>query len=40
MAIDSTDYETWARRRAWTSQSDVAPDRAPVDNTAPPRCRA
>ncbi|MFC9856293.1 MULTISPECIES: hypothetical protein [unclassified Streptomyces] len=37
--IDSTDYETWARRRAWTPKPDVDPDHVPVKDTAPPRCR-
>nr|WSZ99449.1 hypothetical protein OH820_30740 [Streptomyces sp. NBC_00857] len=38
MAIDSTDYETWARRRAWTPKPDVAPDHVPVpvEGTSPP----
>ncbi|MFI0772983.1 hypothetical protein ACH4TQ_50450 [Streptomyces sp. NPDC021218] len=37
LAIDSTDYETWARRRAWTPEPDVDPDHPPVKDTAPPR---
>ncbi|MEV7866147.1 hypothetical protein AB0P17_08605 [Streptomyces sp. NPDC088124] len=37
MAIDSTDYETWARRRAWTPKPDVDPDQVPVKDTPPPR---
>ncbi|MFF2923339.1 hypothetical protein ACFVTP_13200 [Streptomyces celluloflavus] len=37
LAIDSTDYETWARRRAWTPKPDVDPDHVPVDDTPPPR---
>lgn len=41
IAIDSTDYETWARRRAWTPQPDIAPDHAPVpvEDTPPPSSR-
>ncbi|WP_329032431.1 hypothetical protein OIE71_06140 [Streptomyces sp. NBC_01725] len=30
VAIDSTDYETWARRRAWSPEPDVDPDHVPV----------
>ncbi|MFE4533633.1 hypothetical protein ACFRKB_01010 [Streptomyces scopuliridis] len=30
IAIDSTDYETWARRRAWSPEPDIAPDHVPV----------
>ncbi|AGP54221.1 integrase core domain-containing protein [Streptomyces rapamycinicus] len=37
LAIDSTDYETWARRRAWTPEPDVDPDHPPVKDTTPPR---
>ncbi|MGW6310002.1 transposase [Streptomyces niveus] len=39
MAIDSTDYETWARRRAWTPKPDVDPDNLPVEDAPPPRRR-
>ncbi|MGW6773003.1 transposase [Streptomyces sp. NPDC055037] len=35
IAIDSTDYETWARRRAWTPEPDIAPDHVPVPAPAP-----
>lgn len=30
LAIDSTDYETWARRRSWNPKPDVDPDHPPV----------
>lgn len=31
VAIDSTDYETWARRRSWARTPDVDPDHLPAD---------
>lgn len=38
VAIDSTDYETWARRRSWASKIDVDPDSIPVpDSVKPPK---
>ncbi|GAA1894447.1 transposase [Streptantibioticus ferralitis] len=30
LAIDSTDFETWARRRSWNRTPDVDPDHLPV----------
>jgi hypothetical protein len=34
VALDSTDYETWARRLSWAKTADAHPDALPV--TAPP----
>ncbi len=31
VAIDSTDYETWARRRSWSTTPDVDPDHLPTE---------
>lgn len=33
LAVDSTDYETWARRRSWNPKPDVDPDHPPVKDT-------
>ncbi|MFF2375034.1 transposase [Streptomyces xiamenensis] len=38
-AIDSTDYETWARRRSWARTPDIDPDHLPVDDTVKPPTR-
>ncbi|MET8682349.1 transposase [Streptomyces sp. NPDC004647] len=35
LAIDSTDYETWARRRSWARKPDVDPDHLPVKDHKP-----
>ncbi|NEA59271.1 hypothetical protein G3I60_35205 [Streptomyces sp. SID13666] len=35
VAVDSTDYETWARRRSWSGHPDVDPDHLPVPDGTP-----
>lgn len=40
LAVDSTDYETWACRQSWTTSSDADPDALPVAAPAKDRPRS